>query len=199
MPAERKIISHLCAPVWGRLDAYNEEWKNLDGPGSQAVLDSYINKIRACYKEMHRISESMTKRLGQRKTVVLNSPVIQRISKRDMKNKKTNDLLVLFSKSDLTSLPRGAKAIFEPAYAGAVLPDMEALNIALTGMTVHTLGAGRAQHLASCDGGKRKALEWELWWLDSFQPSQDYNRNVDIPKDVLAATNMFVALQGMES
>jgi hypothetical protein len=199
MPAERKIISHLCAPVWGRLDVYQKEWAALPGPDTQILLDSFISKVKLAYKEMHKISESMTKRLGQRKAIICNSPPIRRLSKRDLKNKKSNDLLVLFSKSDLTLLPKGAKAVFEPFYVGNALPAVEKVLGKMSDVNnVHDLASNRVQVLASCEGSEKQAVQWELWWLESFQPSHDYNRSKDIPKDVSAATNMFGPIQDMD-
>jgi hypothetical protein len=200
MPNERKIISHLCAPIWGRIDAYQKEWAKLRGADTQALLESYINKVRLAYKEMHRVSESMTKRLGQRKTVILNSPTIRKVSKKELKSKKTNDLIVIFSKSDLKTLPKGAKAIFEPFYTGQCLPCVEAVMQRMTDTNdVHTLASQRVSVLASVSEDEKRAVSWELQWFDTFGPDPNYSRQNDIPKDVLAAGNMFEALTDMES
>jgi hypothetical protein len=195
LPAERKSISQICATIWSRIDDYQKEWAKLSGSDTQLMLDSYIDKIRSAYKEMHRISESMTKRLGQRKSIILNSPVISRLGKKDLKNKKTNDLLVLFSKSDLSALPRGAKAIFEPFYCGAVLAPVEGCLTKMQNVDdVHDLAIRRDVILSLCEENEKRAMHWELWWFEHFQPSRDYSRSRDVPKDVLAATNMFEPL-----
>lgn len=144
---------------------------------------------------MHRISESMTKRLGQRKSIILNSPVISRLGKKELKNKKTNDLLVLFSKSDLSALPRGAKAIFEPFYCGAVLAPVEGCLTKMQNVDdVHDLAIRRDVILSLCEENEKRAMHWELWWFEHFLPSRDYSRSRDVPKDALAATNMFEPL-----
>jgi len=196
LPAERKYMSHLAAPVWGRLSEFQKEWSLVKAEDSHPFFDSFVDRVRLAYKEMHRLSESSNKRLGQRKAVILNSPEIQKLSKKDLKKAKTNELVLTFSKTNLDSLPRGAKAVFEPLYACQSFGAAEELWDMLKGARVTDAFTAYYQSLVEAAAGRASLTElikWEKWWLDSFNPPAGLSFR-DIPSNVIETSNMYEVL-----
>lgn len=194
MPYERKLIAHLCAPVWGQMDKLQKEWAAFSGPETHSNFESYIGKLKTAYIEMRSISESMTKRLGQRKAIILNSPAIRKLSKKDLKSKTSNELVMLFSKSNLPALPMKAKSVYEPFYVGENLFVCKEM-IRVFGETnyIVAIKTSFSQLLAQAQGLSKTMLTWENEWIKAFEPPNEI-RFKDIPADATETSNMFGAL-----
>lgn len=194
MPNDRKPMAHLCAPVWGEMDKLQKEWNSFSAEQTHSYFDSFIDRLRGLYKRMHQVSDSMLKKLGFRKAIILNHPAIRKMSKNDLKKANPNSLVLTFSKQDLSKLSQKAKAVFDPLYVASDLEACEQLNSSLDKTDyLSVFGKDYSEHLKTLSGHHRVLFAWTKKYFDTFKPEVRPTAS-DIPKDALAVANMFGVL-----
>lgn len=64
LPFERKYLGHLMASVSGRLSTIHKEWETLKAEDTHIYITCFIYKVSKAYGEMHRVSDSVNKKVG---------------------------------------------------------------------------------------------------------------------------------------